>query len=73
MESIGHNIVEMQAILKKIMDPPPEWFPQWKLEAEHVLHLAHEARDAKDYDKLRMLDAEAKRLVEQRKTWILVN
>lgn len=73
METIGEHIVEMQAILKKIMDPPPEWFSRWALEAEHVLHLAHEARDTKAYDKLRMLDEEAKRLVEERKSWITVN
>jgi len=73
METIGHNIVEMQTMINKIMNPPPDWLPQWQLEAEHVLHLAHEARDADDYDKLRMLDAEAKRLVEQRKDWLSVN
>ena len=73
METVGEHIVEMQAMIKKIMDPPPDWLPEWQVEAEHVLHLAHVARDKRDYDQLRMLDAEAKRLVEKRKTWISVN
>jgi len=73
METIGENIVEMQDLMKKIIQPVPDWIPQWQVEAEHVLHLAHVAKDQADFDKLRMLDDEAKRLVEQRKTWISVN
>lgn len=35
------------------------------LEAEHVSHHAHVAKDGKDYDKPGMLDDEAKRLLER--------
>lgn len=70
MDTTGEHIVEMQAMINKIMDPLAEWLPEWHVEAEHVLHLAHVARDKKDYDQLRMLDSEAKR---KRKDWISVN
>ena len=73
MERIGDNIVEMQEMIKTIVNPAPDWLPGWQIEAEHVLHLAHEARDEMDYDQLRMLDAEAKRLVEKRKAWMMLN
>lgn len=73
MERIGENIEEMQEMIKTIVDPTPDWIPGWQVDAEHVLYLAHMARDKMDYDKLRMLDAEAKRLVEKRKAWMLVN
>jgi hypothetical protein len=67
MERIGESIVEMQEMLQAVIHPAPDWLPKWQSEAEHVLHLAHEARDRGEHDRLRMLDAEAKRLVEDRK------
>lgn len=73
MERIGESIVEMQEMINTIVDPTPDWIPGWQIEAEHVLHLAHAARDKMDYDQLRMLDGEAKRLVEKRKAWMMVN
>ena len=73
METIGENIVEMQDLMKKIIQPVPDWIPKWQVEAEHILHLAHVAKDQADFGKLRMLDDEAKRMVEQRKTWMTVN
>lgn len=73
METIGENIVEMQDLMKKIIQPVPDWIPKWQAEAEHVLFLAHAAKDQADFDKLRMLDDEAKRLVDERKTWMPVS
>jgi len=73
METIGESIEEMQDLMKKIIQPVPDWIPKWQVEAEHVLHLAHVAKDQAGLDKLRMLDGEAKRLVEQRRTWMTVN
>jgi hypothetical protein len=73
MERIGENIEDMQEMIKTIVDPTPDWIPGWQTEAEHVLYLAHVARDKRDYEQLRMLDAEAKRLVEKRKAWMSVN
>ena len=68
MDSIGTHVVEMQELLRTIIDPCPAWLPSWQTEAEHVLFLAHDAKNAEDYEKLKMLDGEAKRLVEKRKT-----
>ena len=73
MERIGEHIVEIQALIQKILDPPPDWLPGWQVEAEHVLFLAHMAGNKQDYDQLRMLDAEAKRLVEVRRDLISTN
>ncbi len=73
MADIGQNIIDMQDLMKKIIQPVPDWIPQWQVEAEHVPHLAHVAKGQVDFDKLRMLDEEAKRLVEQRMTRMLVN
>lgn len=68
METIGENIIEMQEMINTILDPAPSWVRKWQMEAEHVLFLAGSAREAEDYDRLRMLDEEAKRLVETRRT-----
>ena len=68
MDSIGTHIVELQELVRTIIDPCPAWLPSWQTEAEHVLFLAHDAKNAEDYEKLKMLDEEAKRLVENRKT-----
>ena len=73
MESLGEYIVEMQDMIKKIVNPTPDWIPAWQTEAEHILFLAHMANDKQDYDRLRILDNEAKKLVEKRKAWMSLN
>lgn len=67
METIGENIVEMREMIHTILNPPPAWIRGWQTEAEHVLAMAHSAKDDHDMDKLRMLNEEARRLVETRK------
>ena len=73
MERIGEHIVEIQTLTQQILNPAPDWLPGWQLEAEHVLFLAHKAANSQDYDRLRMLDGEAKRLVEVRRGLIGTN
>ena len=67
METIGENIDEMQKLTNTPLSPPASWIREWQTEAEHVLAMAHFAKDEHDIDKLRMLDEEAKKLVEARK------
>lgn len=67
MESIGTHIVELEKMIHTILNPPPAWIRGWQTEAEHVLATAHSAKDEQDVDKLRMLDEEARKLVEKRK------
>ena len=66
MERIGSDIVRMEELINTPMVPAPDWARRWQAEAEHVLFLAHMAKDANDLDQLLFLDAEALRLVEQR-------
>jgi len=66
METIGKNIELMQEMVQTFLDPPPSWIRKWQTEAEHVLFLAGNARQSSDDEQLRMLDAEAKRLVDSR-------
>ena len=73
MERIGEHIVEIQTLTQQIMDPPPDWLLDWQLEAEHLLFFAHMAVKKQDYDHLRILDAEAKRLIEVRRDMISTN
>jgi len=68
METIGINIVEMQQMINTLLIPVPNWIRQWQLDAEHVLAMAHYARDEQDFEKLRMLDEEAKKLIDERNT-----
>ena len=68
METIGEHIVEMQKLINTPLSPPPSWIRKWQTEAEHVLAMAHFAKDEHDIEKLRMFDEEAKKLVEARKT-----
>lgn len=63
---IGADIVALQQLALTVMDPPPVWARKWQTEAEHVLFLAHMARDAGDVDQLSRLDAEARRLIDLR-------
>lgn len=67
MDTIGEKIVETQEVIHTILNPPPAWIRGWQTEAEHVLAMAHSAKDDQDLDKLRMLDEEARKLVEKRK------
>ena len=66
METIGKNVEHLQALINAPLNPPPNWIRRWQTEAEHVLHLAHEAKDANDLERLREIDAEAVRLVQDR-------
>ena len=66
METIGENIVLMQEMAKTVLDPTPSWLRQWQAEAEHLLFLAGNATDSENFEQLRVLDTEAKRLVELR-------
>ena len=66
METVGEHIVRMQTLINTPMIPCPEWGPDWQTNAEHVLYLAHKAKDSNDIDKLIMLDEEALRLNRRR-------
>ena len=66
MTSIGKNIVRLQELIATPMNPPPVWARKWQTEAEHVLHLSHNAKDSGDFNTLQILDTEAKRLVMKR-------
>ena len=66
MTIIGENIVSLQELIATPMNPPPAWARKWQTEAEHLLHLAHNAKDSEDHDELRKLDAEAKTLIKRR-------
>jgi hypothetical protein len=67
METVGDHIVEMQKLINTPLSPSPSWIRKWQTEAEHILAMAHFAKDDHDIEKLRMLDEEAKKLVEKRK------
>ena len=66
MAIIGENIVRLQVLIGTPMDPAPAWARKWQIEAEHVLHLSHDAKNIGDLDRLRMLDNEAERLLRKR-------
>ena len=66
MELLGENIVQMEKLINTPMIPVPEWAREWQTEAEHVLFLAHNAKDQNDLEQLQMLDNEAKRLIRRR-------
>lgn len=66
MEPVGLNIVKMEEMIQTPLVPPPAWIRRWQLEAEHLLFLAHMARDAADIPKLRELDAAAATMVATR-------
>jgi hypothetical protein len=48
------------------MIPPHNWIRKWQTEAEHVLFLAHLAKDHNDLNQLKVLDLEALQLVKTR-------
>ena len=64
--NIGENVEALQQLINTPLVPPPAWARGWQTEAEHILHLAHEAKSANDLDKLKALDVEAARLVKDR-------
>jgi hypothetical protein len=66
METVGEDIVRMQELIHTPVHPAPAWIRDWQIQAEHILHLAQIAKDEGDMNRLRELDAEAKRLVTDR-------
>lgn len=70
MEKVGINIEKLQELINTPMNPPPIWARNWQTEAEHILFLAHKAKDKSDIDELRDLDQEAARMVTSRITRI---
>jgi hypothetical protein len=68
MQKIGLNIERIQEMINTPMIPPPQWARSWQTEAEHVLHLAHNAKNDGDMEQLLKLDTEALRLVEKRES-----
>ena len=66
MDTIGENIVRMQELINTPLNPPPAWARKWQTEAEHVLHLANNAKDVNDLDRLKELDSKAELLVKDR-------
>lgn len=66
MEVIGENIEKLQTLINTPMIPPPNWIRKWQTEAEHVLFLAHLAKDRNDLNQLKVLDLEALQLVKTR-------
>ena len=66
MEIIGKNIERLQELTQTLLDPPPSWIRSWQTEAEHLLFLAHNAKDVNDLEELKKLDKEADRMVKSR-------
>ena len=66
MEKIGLNIEQLQKMIRTPLSPPPSWIRNWQLEAEHLLHLAHMAKDAGDMEQLREIDMESQKMVDNR-------
>ena len=68
METVGNNIEKMQELINTPLTPPADWVPNWQVEAEHLLHLAHEAKDNGDIERLKEIDAEAGKMVDSRES-----
>lgn len=66
MTTIGEKIVRLQELIATPLIPLPAWARAWQTEAEHVLHLSHNAKDSGDFDKLQVLDNAAERLIRKR-------
>lgn len=67
-EIIGLNIVRLPEFIKSPSDPPPHRNKRWQLEGEHIIALAHFAKEKEDFEELESLDKEAKKLVEERES-----
>ena len=50
------------------MVPPPNWAKRWQTEAEHLLFMAHSAKDESNLEELQKLDDEAIKLIEERES-----
>jgi hypothetical protein len=61
IQALGHHIEKLQELIRTPLKPAPAWIHRWQLKAEHVLHLAHQAKDEQNLVLLRNLDGEAKR------------
>ena len=70
MEMIGTNIEELDTVLRTQTPPTPQPLIDWQLEAEHVVNAAEFAKRKNEIEKLRELDDEAKRLLNQREDLI---
>ncbi len=68
METVGINIMRMQEMINTPLVPPPNWIRKWQIEAEHLLHLAHMAKEVGDIERLKEIDGEAERMVAARKS-----
>ncbi|MEN8714177.1 MAG: hypothetical protein ABF384_04665 [Verrucomicrobiales bacterium] len=68
MEKVGINIEKMQEMINTPLVPPPDWIRKWQTEAEHLLYLAHTAKEAGDLERLKEVDGEAERIVASRKS-----
>ena len=68
MGKIGYNIEKLETLIKTPIDPPPNWINKWQTEAEHLLFLAHRAKDGGDLKKLTEIDKEAQKMLTDRKS-----
>jgi len=66
MEKIGGNIVQIQELLQNPLELKVRRVRRWPIEAEHIIAMAHIAKGKNDNDQLRVLDAEAEKLIEER-------
>lgn len=63
--NIGSSVEEIETLINTPMVPPPNWARRWQTEAEHILAMAHFAKDKSDLEELKMLDGEAIKLIEE--------
>ena len=66
MEFIGKNIEALERLINTPIMNPPKWVRNWQINAEHILALAHMAKDTHDLEQLKMLDEEAIKLIDSR-------
>ena len=62
---VGSRIEELQRKMSEPVHPAPDWLPDWQIRAEHVVAMAHFAKDRMDIDQLRKLDVGAEELLEE--------
>ena len=65
---IGINIEKLEKLMNTPMDPPPSWAQHWQTQAEHLLFMAHSAKDESDLEELQNVDNEAIKLIEERES-----
>ncbi len=66
MELIGVHIEELDSLLRAQTEPTPAFLRDWQIEAEHVVNVAEFAKRNEEFDKLREIDGEARRLLQLR-------